>query len=267
MGDGIRLEGISMKKIVTIGRGGTGKTSFVALMTKYLIEIAQSPLLLVDADPDQSLAEMVGVDFKEQEKRTISELLVETFLEKGGTTVGVPPSQRIESEIWAKGLYEGEHFDLISIGIKWVEGCYCLPNAALKRALESLIKTYKYVLIDSPAGLEHLNRRITSEVDNIIDVIDPSIKSFEHVKRARRIAKEVEISFKNFYVVGGFRFPESLEAEAKEKMREEYLGKIAYDREVENYIMTEKSLLQLPSKSPAYLSVKEIMTKGIITQQ
>lgn len=57
-----------MKKIVTIGRGGTGKTSFVALMTKYFIETAQSPLLLVDADPDQSLAEMIGVDPKEQGK-------------------------------------------------------------------------------------------------------------------------------------------------------------------------------------------------------
>ena len=253
-----------MKKIVTIGRGGTGKTSFVALMTKYFIETAQNPLLLVDADPDQSLAEMIGVDPKEQGKRTISELLVETFLERGGTTVGVPPSQRMEGEIWGKGLYEGEYFDLISIGIKWVEGCYCLPNAALKGALESLIKTYKYVLIDSPAGLEHLNRRITSEVDDIIDIIDPSVKSFEHVKRAHRIAKEVEISFKNFYVVGGFRFPESLEAEAKERLKGEYLGKIAYDKEVEKYVITGKSLLELPSTSQAYLSVKEIMAKGII---
>jgi CO dehydrogenase maturation factor len=253
-----------MKKIVTIGRGGTGKTSFVALMTKSLINNAQCPLLLVDADPDQSLAEMVGVDPKKQGKRTISELIVETFLERGGTTVGVPPSRRIESEIWSKGLHEGEYFDLISVGIKWVEGCYCLPNAALKGALQSLIKTYKYVLIDSPAGLEHLNRRITSEVDDIVDVIDPSVKSFEHVKRAHRIAAEVEISFKNFYVIGGFRFPESLEAEAKEKMKGEYIGKIAYDKEVEEYVMTGKSLLELPSTSKAYLSVKEIMSKGII---
>jgi len=49
-----------------------------------------------------------------------------------------------------------------------------MPNAGLKGALESLTKTYKYVLIDSPAGLEHLNRRITSKVDDIFDIIDPS---------------------------------------------------------------------------------------------
>jgi len=130
-----------MKKIVTMGRGGSGKTSFVALMTKYLIEIGEEPLLLVDVDPDQNLGEMVGVDLREEGKETISELLIETFLEEGGTTVGIPPSERIESKIWASGLYEGNFFDLIAVGTKFLEGCYCLPDAALKRALEGLTKT------------------------------------------------------------------------------------------------------------------------------
>lgn len=71
-----------------MGRGGSGKTSFVALMTKYFVEIGDEPLLLVDVDPDQNLGGMVGVDLKEEGKKTISELLIETFLEEGGTTVG-----------------------------------------------------------------------------------------------------------------------------------------------------------------------------------
>lgn len=99
---------------------------------------------------------------------------MDTFLEEGGTTVGVAPTERIESKIWMHGIYEGDYFDFIALGTKWVEGCYCLPNAALKGALESLTKNYKYVLIDLPAGLEHLNRRITSKVDDIFDVLDPS---------------------------------------------------------------------------------------------
>jgi len=250
-----------VKKIVVIGRGGTGKTSFVALMAKYLIEIGASPLLLVDADPDQNLGEMVGVDLAEKGKKTISELLVETFLEQGGTTVGVPPTERIEGKIWAVGMYEGESFDFIALGTKWVEGCYCLPNAALKGALESLTKNYEYVLIDSPAGLEHLNRRITSKVDDIFDVLDPSRKSFEHVERAYRIAKDVKIDFKNFYLVGGFRFPESLEEKAKESLKFEFLGKIAFDEKVEENVILGKSLLTLSSESSAYVSLKRIMEK------
>ncbi len=251
-----------MRKLVVIGRGGTGKTSFVALMTKYFVEIGDVPLLLVDADPDQNLGEMIGIDLKEEGKKTISELVVETFLEQGGTTVGVAPTERIENRIWSLGMYEGEHFDFISVGTKWVEGCYCLPNSALKGALEAVSKNYKYVLIDSPAGLEHLNRRITSKVNDIFDIIDPSKKSFDHIERAHRIAKEVKIDFDNFYVVGGFRFPERLETHAQEVLSFKYLGKVARDEIVEEHVLAGKSLLDLPSDSPACVSVKRVLEKA-----
>ena len=251
-----------MKMLVAIGRGGTGKTSFVALMTKCFMEIGDEPLLLVDADPDQNLGEMVGIDLKEAGKNTISELLVDTFIEQGGTTVGVAPAERIESRIWTYGMLESDYFDFIALGTKWVEGCYCLLNAALKGALESLRKNYKYVLIDSPAGLENLNRRITSKVDDIFDIVDPSKKSFAHVIRAHHIAKEVKIDFKNFYVVGGYSFPENLESQVKKSLAFEYLGKIARDEKIEEYVLAGKSLLDLPSDCAAYISVKEIMEKA-----
>jgi len=251
-----------MKKLVTIGRGGTGKTSFVALTTKYLIEKGVEPILLVDADPDQNLGEMLGLDLEKQGKKSISELIVETFIEGKGTTFGVPPSERMESKIWEKGMYEGEYFDFIAIGVKWVEGCYCLPNAALKGAMEKLSKNYEFILIDSPAGLEHLNRRITHQIDDIFDIIDPSKKSFDHVYRANRIAKEVKIEFKNFYIVGGYRFPEEMGRKAEEITGMKFLGKIAYDENVERYVLEGKSLLELPDDSPAYLSVKEIMRRA-----
>lgn len=245
-----------------MGRGGAGKTSFVGLMTKCFIELEKIPLLLVDADPDQNLGEVVGADLKEKGKKTIAELLVETFLEEGGTTLGVAPAERIENRIWAEGMYEGAYFDFIALGTKWIEGCYCMPNAALKGALQSLTKNYRFVLIDSPAGLEHLNRRITSKVDDILDVIDPSKKSFDHIERAYHIAKEVKIDFKNFYVVGGFRFPESLENQARQTLKVEFLGKITCDEEVQEYVLEGKSLLDLPSQTPAYVSVKKIMERA-----
>jgi CO dehydrogenase maturation factor len=257
--EGKQNEAYIVKKLASVGRGGSGKTTFIALVAKYLIEAGETPLLLVDVDSDQNLGEMVGVDLKEQGKKTISELLLETFLEQGGTTVGVPPSERIESRIWEKGLYEGDSFDLVAIGTKFVEGCYCLPDAALKKALEGLTKTYKFVLVDSPAGLEHLNRRVTSQVDDIFDVMDPSQKSFNHVERAYRLAKEVKIEFKNFYVIAGYRVLGALEAEVEEKVKLPYLGKIAYDSDVESYVLSGKPLLGLSSSSAAYVSVKKIM--------
>jgi CO dehydrogenase maturation factor len=248
-----------MKTLVTVGRGGTGKSSFTALMTKGFIESGQAPLLLVDADPDQNLAEMLGIDLKEAGKSTIAELLVSTFIEQGGTTVGVPPTERIESRIWENGLFESKNFDFLAVGTKWVEGCYCMPNSALKGALESLTKNYKYVLIDSPAGLENLNRRITSYVNDIFDILDHSKKSFDHVKRAVRIVKEVDMKFDNFYLIGGYRFPPELGKQAEADLKFKFLGKIAEDEQLDDYVLNGKSLLDLPSDNKAYVSVKAIM--------
>ena len=96
-------------------------------------------------------------------------------------------------------------------------------------------------------------------MEDVYDVIDSSKKAFEHVKRAQKIAREVGIEYENFYVVGGYRFPTHLEAEAKNRVQTRYVGKISYDENVENFIMNGRSLLELPSDSPAYISVKNIL--------
>ncbi len=251
-----------MKTLVTMGRGGTGKTSFVALQTKYFLEKRESPLLLVDLDPDQNLAEMVGVDLEKEGVQTIAELVTDTFIRMGGTMTGIAPKERIENRVLQEGLYEGSHFDLIAVGTKWIEGCYCMPDAALKGALESLSKRYQYVLIDSPAGLEHLNRKVTARVSDIFDVLGPSHKSFAHVQRADRITREVGITFDRFFVIGGCLFPSGLETIAQEKTGREYLGKIVFDPLVQESVIAGRSLLEIPDSSPAYHSVSALMEKA-----
>jgi len=251
-----------MKTLVTMGRGGTGKTRFVAMQTKFFIEQNETPLLLVDADPDQNLAEMAGIDLEHEGIKTIAELVTDTFIRKGGTMTGIAPAERIESRVLEEGLYEGSRFDLIAVGTKWIEGCYCMPDAALKGALESLTKNYQYVLIDSPAGLEHLNRKITARVNDIFDVIGPSHKSFAHVKRADRITREVGIGFDHFFVIGGCMFPPGLEATAQEETGRQYLGKIVFDPLVQESVITGRSLLDIPEDSPAYRSVCALMEKA-----
>lgn len=248
-----------MKTLVTIGRGGTGKSSFTALMAKAFIEAGYAPLLLVDADPDQNLAEMLGVDMKSQGKATMAEIIVDTFIQKGGTTIGVAPTQRIESKLLSEGMYESKDFDFMSVGTKWVEGCYCMPNTALKAALESLTKNYKYVIIDSPAGLEHLNRRIASKVNDIFEMLDHSKKSIDHAKRAYRIAQEVQMEFDNFYLIGGYRFPDERGCRAETELQFKYMGKILADETLDEYVLDGKSLLDLPSDNAGYLSVKQIL--------
>jgi CO dehydrogenase maturation factor len=251
-----------MKTLVTAGRGGTGKTSFVAVMARYFIKKGDVPLLLVDADPDQNLAEMVGVDLEKAGIGTISDLVTDTFIRKGGTTIGIPPSERIESRIWKEGLYEGESFDLIAVGTKWIEGCYCMPDAALKEALFRMTRNYRYILIDSPAGVEHLNRKIVSRIDDIFDIIGASGKSFEHTKRAYRIVREVGILFDHFYLVGGNQMPRNFAIPEPEGALQQYLGLIAQDPGVQEAVLEGRSLLELPEDSPMVRSVGELMKKA-----
>jgi len=81
-------------------------------------------------------------------------------------------------------------------------------------------------------------------------------------KEPTKLPKSVKIDFKNFYVIGGYRFPENLEVEVKKRINLKYLGKIAYDGEVENYVLSGKSLLEISPSSSAYNSVKELMKKA-----
>ncbi len=245
-----------MRTIVSTGRGGTGKTTFIALLTKYWIK--KKSLLLVDIDPDENLAEMVGIDLQKEEIKTISDILFD--IQKGRVNdelKSLPRPVQIEY-MFHLCLYEGDGFDLFSLGAKWTEGCYCQPNNILRSIIPKLSKNYDYTLIDSPAGLEHLNRKIMSEIDSIVAVVDPSKKSFHNVRRSLGVAREIGIKFKNFYIVSNYKFSNSLEESVKE-LGLEHIGKIDYDENVEGYILEGKSLLGLPGDSPAFLSVKKII--------
>ncbi|GAI09172.1 unnamed protein product, partial [marine sediment metagenome] len=108
---------------------------------------------------------------------------------------------------------------------------------------------------------EHLNRKVTSEVNDIFAIIDPSKKSFDNVKRVGRIAEEIGIKYNNFYAVANYRFSEEMGGLIEKKTGLRYLGKINYDKSLEEYTFNGKSLLDLPEDSPAFVSVKKIMEK------
>jgi len=246
------------KKIVSTGRGGAGKSTFVALMSRYL----NPPSLLIDIDPDLSLADMLGIDFQKEGKRTIVETLYDAVDErkKGGSPL-TPVEDRFRGMIWGDCLFEGKGLDLITLGTKDLEGCYCYPDHLLRKIISQLAKNYTHVVIDSPAGLEHLNRNIVSEVDDLFIILDPSEKSLTHIKKVKMILKEVEMKVDHFYLVGNCLFDEEAEKYFKDA-GEIYLGRIHYDKNVEEYNLKGESLRKLPDDSPACLSVKKIIEKA-----
>lgn len=250
-------------KIVVTGRGGSGKSTFSAMMSRYLNEKELIPVLIVDSDPDQSLADMLGLELKEEGKETIAEVLSDIFEERRMTQMtGMTPTEKIEPFLFENTLYEGsDFFDFLAIGTKWFEGCYCIPDHALGQIMEKWSANYKYVIVDSPAGVEHLNRRITKEVKDVFNILDPSKKSFDNAKRSHRIMEEVDIRYENYYLVGGYRFPKELEEMALNQPFK-YLGNVAHDEQVMKCNFEGVSLLELPEDTPAYESVKKIMKRA-----
>jgi len=246
------------KIIVSTGRGGTGKSTFVALATRYLTP----PILLIDLDPDESLADMLGIDLSKEGIKTVSSVLYDVIQERksdfqsGATSV----HDRIEFLLNSNCVYEDNRFDLITLGVKLMPGCYCVPDELLKTHIPRLAESYPYILIDSPAGLEHLNRKVVSKIDDLFLILDASSKSIKHIERVKDIVSAVKISYNNLYLIGNYTFGEKEEKLLSEK--EGYLGRVDYDNKVKEYNLNGKSLLELDENSPACVSIKNVLRKA-----
>ncbi len=245
------------KKIVSTGRGGTGKTTFSSLAVRYLPQ----PVLLIDIDPDQSLADMLGVDLEKEGVRTVLDVLYDIQKHQGYEDLeSMPIPDRIEYLFGTECIYEGERFDLVSLGMKWTQGCYCAPNSLLRGIIPKLAQNYAHTLIDAPAGLEHLNRNVTSDVDDLFLILDPTLKSLKNISRIQRLTYEVGITYRNYYLVTNYRFSDEMQKKVDaEKDGAAFLGKLEYDPMIEEYNIQGRSLLDLPEESPACQSVKRIL--------
>jgi CO dehydrogenase maturation factor len=241
---------------VVTGRGGTGKSTFTTLFAKY---VKAKPLLLIDLDPDGSLAKMLGVDLEKAGKWTVADALFEV-IGKGKDTKDVPDllKRKIED---GTILYKDEKFDLITLGTKLAAGCYCLPDEMIKEMLRNLHKNYEMVIVDSPAGLEHLNRKVTPDINDLFVVLDPSEKSAKHIDRIKFVTKGVNISYNHFYLVGNYRFTDEIEAYLL-RSGEKYLGRVAYDPLVREHNLKGESLFKIPEESPSSTSVKKILREA-----
>ena len=247
------------------GRGGTGKSTFVALSARYL----KSPMLLLDLDPDLSLGEMLGVDLEKTTVKTdidrdipietISDIMrriedEDAFAELGGS----PAVKKIPMLLEWYTTHQSDRFDLITLGTRWTKGDYRSANLLFEFIIPFLGEKYAHILVDSPAGLEHLNRRVVPSVNDLFLVLDPSHKSIKHVDRVKRIIAEVDIAYDHLYIVGNHEFDDEAEKHFKD-IDGIYLGRMAHDAHVREYNLKGKSLLELPDDSPACLSLERML--------
>jgi CO dehydrogenase maturation factor len=153
------------------GKGGVGKTTLTALLTRIMIGNAKRSLLVVDADPVLNLPRALGIEVPDTVGSIATRL--RKSIDDGAISGAVAKQDVLEGEIF-EALIEGEKFDFLAMGRTEGEGCYCFVNRLLTQILDRLSQNYEITLMDMSAGLEHLSRRTNRNVDILIIVVDAS---------------------------------------------------------------------------------------------
>jgi CO dehydrogenase maturation factor len=243
--------------IAIAGKGGIGKTTLAALLVRALREAGIRPVLAVDADPNSNLAEALGVE----PGTPLAEIR-----EKGSSPEGSPPSgigrvRAVEDEI-QRAITEAEGFDLITMGRPEGPRCYCAVNNLLRNSLDNLSRNYAAVVVDNEAGMEHLSRRTTNDVDVLLAVTDPTMPAARAARRILDLCRQLPIKIGRTALVVNRVRPQGIPAEVRQELAvtgAERLGDVPQDEAVERAGAAGHDVFRLPAHSPALAAVRHVM--------
>ncbi len=241
-----------MSTIALAGKGGSGKTTVASLIISYLLKKGKKPVLAVDADPNSNLDEVLGVKSDTTLVSTVDEIMEK----KEEIPAGITKERLLEFHL-QDALIESRGFDLLVMGRTEGPGCYCRANHLLKGFIEKLSQNYPYTVMDNEAGMEHLSRRTTRDIDILIIVANPTPVSFRSARRVYETTQKLKLNIKKSYLlVNQIRaeFPQK-----EESFDVELLGNLPYDEEILKASVNGSSIFTLPETSIAKKAVDELM--------
>ena len=250
-----------MKKTIAIaGKGGTGKTTISALILFWLIEHVSASILVVDADSNVNLNDLLGVKIQ----ATVGNIREEMLAKINNLPAGMTKQQFLEYKVQSS-LAEYPDFDLLAMGRPEGPGCYCYANNLLRDILNSLKSNYDFILIDNEAGMEHLSRRTTGSIDCLLLISDPSIRGIQTAVRISTLLKELDTRVKDkFLILNRNQVPVS--KAAKKLIKESgltLLGSLQEDRVLLEADRNNAPLKNILSSSSAFNALGQIMKKII----
>ncbi len=245
--------------IAVAGKGGVGKTTVAGLIARLLVEQGNGPVLAIDADPNTNFHEVLGLNIEQ----TIGELREETLQRIKDLPPGVTKDQYLEYGL-QQCLVESHGIDLLAMGRGEGPFCYCAVNHVLRRYIEILSKNYKYVVLDNEAGLEHLSRRTTQDVDVLLVISDATPVALQAAARINKLADELQLRIhKRFLVLNhvsdGAQLQRVLDKIAQTGLA--LIGEIPTDEVLMRLSFAGQPLSELPQDSPAKLAAKAIVEK------
>ena len=258
--------------IALAGKGGVGKTTIAAMIIKYLVQSQDGAILAIDADPSSNLNMVLGLDLDWTVGDIREDMLsqVKNSLTAGGAAMGALPGGVSKREYLdyqvRNSLAEGARFDLIAMGRSEGPGCYCAVNHNLREVVDAMSRNYRYVVIDNEAGMEHLSRRTTRDVQHLLVVSDPTQRGLVAAQRIAGFRNELDIDIENTYLILN-RLNGPLPPELEEfidKMDIPLLGVVPADAELASFEFGGRALVDLGDDSPVFRVVAE-MARQILT--
>jgi CO dehydrogenase maturation factor len=184
------------KSIAVAGKGGTGKSTIAAFLVLALKQRKEGPILAVDADPDANLGTHLGI----QVEKTVGDLREDILKNIHDFPAGMSKAQYMEAGLH-EIIEESEGFDILSMGRGEGSGCYCYLNSLIRKFSEDLLPSYNWLVMDNEAGLEHLSRRTTANIDMLITVVNDNPVSLNTAKSIDFITKDLKNEVRKRYIV------------------------------------------------------------------
>ena len=188
----IRKENPMTHTIAVAGKGGVGKTTVCGMMIDYLIKEKKTPLLVVDADANSNLNEVLGIEV-ETTLGAVREEMAQAELRGDVIPKGMTKADYAEYR-FNTALVEEDDFDMLVMGRTQGKGCYCFVNGILKTQVDKYVGNYKYTVIDNEAGMEHIARGTLPKVDTLLLVSDCSRRGIQAVARIAEMVGELKLN-------------------------------------------------------------------------
>jgi CO dehydrogenase maturation factor len=158
-------------------------------------------------------------------------------------------------------LVEGEAVDLLAMGRPEGQGCYCAANHLLRNIMDRLGTGYDFVVMDNEAGMEHISRRTTRDVDHLLLVTDPTQRGLAAAQRIVEMVPGLEVNVKQMYLIVnrlvGNQMPPPLVAAVPE-IGVDLAGTVPSDPDMVEYEFTGRPLIELPDDAQVVQAVYRI---------
>ena len=245
--------------IAVAGKGGVGKTTTCGMLIDYLCKKGNGPVLVVDADANSNLNEVLGVEV-ETSLGAIREEMAQAEL-KGSIPAGMTKADYADFK-FNSAIVEEDDFDMLVMGRTQGKGCYCYVNGVLKTQVDKYAKNYSYIVMDNEAGLEHVARGTLPRVDTMLLISDCSRRGIQAVARIAEMVQEMNLNPTKMGLIvnrapGGV-LDDGVKAEI-EKHGLELLGVLPHDEAVYRCDCDGEPSAKLPDNDPMKIALKGIM--------